>query len=203
MDIALSAPQVRALLDRHGPLLLALAASSIRHTLTAGQPLDVDTTACAPELAEPGASFVTLRRTSELRGCVGSARAWRPLVADVAGNAAAAAFEDPRFSPLQVTELPGLQLSISILTAPEPIAAASETELLDNIRAGQDGLILTEGSRSAVLLPQVWEMLPDRAQFFAALKEKAGLSRDHWSDTVRASRFEAISVEQNDLFSAP
>jgi AmmeMemoRadiSam system protein A len=202
-ETALSVPRVRALLDRHGASLLTLAAGSIRHTLATGKPLPVDPAAQAPELAAPGASFVTLRRRDgALRGCIGSSRAWRSLIVDVAGNAAGAALEDPRFSPLRAEELAGLWLSISVLTAPETLQAASEAELLAKIRPGQDGLILSTGERAGVLLPQVWEMLPATADFLAALKEKAGLARDPWSASLRVLRFESVTIEHPDLFSS-
>lgn len=191
---------MRALLHRHSAALLTLAAHSIRHRLTTGETLPVDPSAYAPELSAPGASFVTLRRNRDLRGCIGSARAWRPLVADVTGNAAASAFEDPRFPPLEEAELPGLWLSISVLTPPVPLPAGSHAEFLAQIRPGLDGLILSEGPRSAVLLPQVWEMLPDKVEFVAALKEKAGLPRDHWSPETKAMRFSSVTVENAGLF---
>jgi len=202
-EAALSVPRVRELLDRHGDALLALAGRSIRHTLATGKALAVDPAAQAPELAEPGASFVTLRlKAGELRGCIGSSRAWRPLMVDIASNAAGAAFEDPRFAPLRPEELDGLWLSISVLTAPEPLPAASEAELLAKIRPGQDGLVLSTGERAGVLLPQVWEMLPAPRDFLAALKEKAGLARDHWSPSLFVLRFESVTVEHPNLFSS-
>ncbi len=203
VETALTVPYVRDLLDRHGDALLALAARSLRHLLTTGNPLAVDPASQAPELAVPGASFVTLRRKDgALRGCIGSARAWRSLIADIAGNAAASGCEDPRFAPLRPEELDGLWLSISVLTAPEPLPANSQAELLAKIRPGQDGLILSEGERLAVLLPQVWEALPAPVEFLAALKEKAGLARDHWSPSLRLQRFESVTIEHPDLFAS-
>ncbi len=202
-ETALTVPYARDLLDRHGEVLLALAARSIRQLLATGKPLAVDPTAEDPELAAPGASFVTLRRRDGiLRGCIGSARAWRPLIADVVGNAAAAAAEDPRFAPLGPEELDGLWLSISVLTATEPLPANSEIELLAKIRPGQDGLVLSDGGRSALLLPQVWEALPSPADFVVALKEKAGLARDHWSPDLRVQRFESVTIEHSNLFAS-
>ena len=78
--------------------------------------------------------------------------------------------------------------------------SASQAELLAKIRPGQDGLILSTGTRAGVLLPQVWEMLPDAAGFLAALKEKAGLARDHWSPELRVMRFESVTIEHANLF---
>ncbi len=201
--MGLSADEVGILLRDHGETLLRLAADSIRHTLRTGDGLVVEPQRFAPDLAMPGACFVTLRRHGELRGCVGSSHAWRPLVLDVAGNAAASAFEEPRFPPLAEDELSGLSLSVSILTAPEPMAVSSESELLRTIRPGRDGLILREGDTMALFLPQVWEMLPSPAAFVTALKEKAGLPLTRWSPAMEASRFEAVSAEGDRLFSEP
>lgn len=200
--MGLSANEVGNLLRDHGETLLRLAADSIRHTLRTGDGLVVEPQRFAPDLAMPGACFVTLRRHDELRGCVGSSRAWRPLVLDVVGNAAASAFEEPRFPPLTQGELSGLSLSVSILTAPEPMAVSSESELLRTLRPGRDGLILREGDTMALFLPQVWEMLPSPAAFVTALKEKAGIALTHWSPAMEASRFEAVSVESERLFSS-
>jgi MEMO1 family protein len=199
--MGMSADQVRILLRDHGETLLRLAADSIRHTLLTGDRLAVEPQHFAPDLAVPGACFVTLRRHGELRGCVGSSRAWRLLVVDVAGNAAASAFEEPRFPPLTEAELSGLSLSVSVLTVPEPMAVSAESDLLRALRPGRDGLILREGDNRALFLPQVWEMLPSPAAFVTALKEKAGIPLTHWSPTLEASRFEAVSVEREDMFS--
>jgi AMMECR1 domain-containing protein len=81
--------------------LLLLAEASIRHGLEHGRPLKPQREEYDPALREPGACFVTLKREGELRGCIGSLAAYRPLAEDVAGNAYAAAFSDPRFYPLQ------------------------------------------------------------------------------------------------------
>ena len=148
----------------------------------------------APELQAEGAAFVTLKRTGALRGCIGSPRAWRPLIEDVADNAFRAAFRDPRFPPLSPSERAGLEISLSILGPPEEIAFASEEELIAALRPGEDGVILEEGKRRGLFLPAVWESLPEPAEFLRHLKRKAGLPPDHWSDSLRAFRFPAIAI---------
>lgn len=195
-----AADQLRRVLDRHGRRLLALAASSIRHRLERGSAAEIDVSALPEELGQPGASFVTLTRHGELRGCIGSIRAWRPLAFDVAANAEAAAFEEPRFPPLAATELEGLAISASVLTPPEPVEAASEVELLDRLRPGIDGLILREGQRQGVFLPQVWAHAASGTEFLALLREKAGLPPGYWSAALRIQRFETVSVKGDDLF---
>ena len=189
---------VAALLKRHGGTLLALAAASIRYPLS-GRKLAVRPADVAAELAAPGASFVTLTRGGELRGCLGSQRAWRPLVTDVIENAAAAASADPRFPRLTKEELPGLGLSLSLLTPDVPVPAATEAELLQALRPGRDGVVLADGAHRGLFLPQMWEELPTPAEFMGWLKRKAGLPQTHWSPSVRVSRFETLSVKVDDI----
>ena len=128
-----------------------------------------------PWLLQPGASFVTLTRNGELRGCIGSLTATRPIGEDVAANARAAAFQDPRFPKLKRDEWPLCRLEVSLLCAPKPILFADEAELLAQIGVGEDGLILECDAKRATYLPQVWEVLSDKRQFLDELKKKAGL----------------------------
>lgn len=155
----------------------------------------------APEhesLQRPSATFVTLRRRGELRGCIGSLEAVRALGRDVHENAIAAAFRDPRFEPLSAGEYPGISIEVSLLSACEPVAAASEEELLSKLRPGIDGLVLEVGYRRATFLPAVWEMLEDPKAFVAALKQKAGLPAGFWSDQMRASRYGVTKWAEGD-----
>ena len=136
------------------------------------------------------ASFVTLHRQGELRGCIGHLEGVQPLVVDVAENAFAAAFRDPRFPPLAEPELAGLALHISVLTPATELEFESEQDLVAQLRPGIDGLILQEGAARGTFLPSVWESLPDPHQFLAQLKRKAGLPSDHWSERIRVFRYE-------------
>ncbi len=173
--------------ERHR--LLDLAWASIRHGLAHGTPRSVDLDACPPLLAAPGAAFVTLHRSGELRGCIGHLEPGQPLAQDVADNAFAAAFRDPRFPPLASGELADLELEVSVLSPPEPILFDNEEDLLSQIRPGVDGLILEDGPARGTFLPAVWQSLPDPRRFLEELKRKAGLSRDHWSSTLRVWRY--------------
>lgn len=170
-------------------VLLRIAVASIRQGLEHGRPFKPDPQEYDPALRRPGAGFVTLKRDGELRGCIGSLSAYRPLLEDVAENAYAAAFSDPRFQPLQAMELHALEIHISILGEAEPIHFASEHELLEQLRPGIDGLILEEGYRRATFLPSVWEQLPDARQFLQHLRLKAGLPANYWSPTLSISRY--------------
>lgn len=143
-----------------------------------------------PGLRRHGATFVTLRRDGTLRGCIGTLRAERPLEDDVRAHALAAAFDDPRFAPLARAEYAALEIEVSLLGAAEPLTAASEAHALALLRRGRDGLILEWRGRRATFLPQVWQQLPQPAQFLAGLKRKAGLAADFWAADLRLARYE-------------
>ena len=131
-----------------------------------------------PLLQEPIATFVTLNLHGELRGCIGSLTSRRPLIDDIIANAKAAAFHDPRFSPLTTSEYLHCSVEISLLTPPKELEYSDVADLKAKIRPGIDGVILKLGNHQATFLPQVWEQLPDFEQFFAHLCQKAGLYSD-------------------------
>ena len=144
-----------------------------------------------PELMAEGASFVTLRIKGELRGCIGSATAWRGLAQDVAENAQRAAFADPRFPPLSIDEWPRVRLSLSLLSAPVAFPVKDRADLLAQLRPHVDGLVIEEGERRALFLPAVWEQLPNAEDFLGHLLQKAGFPPDYWSPGLRLWRFAA------------
>jgi len=170
-------------------VLLDAARQSIRHGLENGRPLQVKPDRFEIPLNQPGASFVTLHIGNELRGCIGSLQAHRPLICDVVENAFSAAFRDPRFPALKDTELNSISLDISVLSEAEPMVFDSQQNLLKQIRPGLDGLILKEGNYRGTFLPSVWKSLPDANQFLQHLKLKAGLPIDHWSDKLEVWRY--------------
>jgi AmmeMemoRadiSam system protein A len=174
-------------------LLREVAKSAVEYGLEYGGHLPVETERYPRPLREPGASFVTLKIHGELRGCIGSLQAHRPLVEDVAHNAYAAAFSDPRFPALSEQEFPDLEFHISVLTSALPMSFRSEADLLNQLRPGIDGLVLEDGIYQGTFLPSVWESLPDAAQFLQHLKLKAGLPADYWSDTLKVSRYTSES----------
>jgi hypothetical protein len=142
-----------------------------------------------PDLSRPAATFVTLTQGGELRGCIGSLEALRPLAMDVAENAVAAAFRDPRFAPLTSDELVRTRIEVSLLEPPEPLSFADEADALSQLQPGLDGLILTHGRRRATFLPQVWETLPDPERFLAQLKLKAGLPAHYWDEEIALAHY--------------
>ncbi len=175
--------------------MLDLAKSNIGAGLRGEKPLTIQLDVFDEILRAPGASFVTLNRYGQLRGCIGSLEPRRPLIEDIADNAWSAAFRDPRFAPLQPAEMEGLQLSISVLTPAQAMTFSSESDLLGQLRPGVDGLIFEAGSHRATFLPSVWQQLPEPKQFLSHLKQKAGLPADFWSKDVRVSRYQSESFE--------
>lgn len=168
-----------------GATLLKLARAEIAQHLGQTRALAAD----VPWLVEHGACFVTLMRDGELRGCVGTLEAHRPLGVDVRENALAAAFRDPRFAPLTRAEFDDIRVEVSLLSASEPLAARTEAHALESLRPGVDGVVLEYRYLRSTFLPQVWEQLPDPAEFLAYLKRKAGLPVDFWAPEIRLSRY--------------
>ena len=113
-----------------------------------------ETAAELKRLREEGASFVTLTKHGELRGCIGALEAYQPLAQDVREHAVAAALEDPRFPPVQERELGAIQLEVSRLTRPRPLEYKNADDLLSKLRPHVDGVILREAfGRRATFLP--------------------------------------------------
>ena len=181
-----------------GQTLLPIARASIARAL--GRELAASEG--APWLLDPGACFVTLTQQGELRGCIGSLQAHRPLLVDVKANAVAAAFRDPRFSPLAVDELEHTEIEISLLSPMQALTFAGEAEALAQLRPGIDGVVFEFGARRSTFLPQVWEQLTDTQEFMAHLKRKAGLPAGFWAAEVRLQRYTVSKWKESDLTSA-
>lgn len=175
-------------------LLRDAAFASVDFGLAHDHPMSVSALDYPPTLRVEQATFVTLRNAGELLGCVGTLRAHRPLVCDVVHNAYHAGFSDPRFPPLTVEQLPGLDLHISVLSPLEPLTIRFESDLLAQLRPGVDGLLLEEEHTAATFLPSMWPRLPEPRAFVRALKEKAHLPADYWSERIRAFRYTAEDV---------
>lgn len=177
-----------------GRSLLALARGAIGERF--GRPAPPVTEHAAH--ARPGATFVTLLQAGQLRGCIGSLEPHRALRHDVRENAQSAAFRDPRFPPLAAREFESTTVEVSLLSVAEPFDVAGEDDLLARLRPGVDGLILALGSRRATFLPQVWESLPEPADFVAHLKRKAGLPVDAWNGEIRCARYSVAKWSEDD-----
>jgi AmmeMemoRadiSam system protein A len=171
-------------------VLLSIAAAAIAHGLARGEPPPQRLADYPDELHRPGASFVTLTRGDELRGCIGSLAPYRALAQDLAANAYAAAFRDPRFPPLAEAEVEWLNVEIAVLNPLEALPCGSRRELIAQLRPQVDGLVLEAGAgRRATFLPKVWEALPQPDDFLRELWRKAGLATGYWSESLRFSRY--------------
>ncbi len=170
--------------------LMEVARNSIEWGLR-GQELRIDASEHPPPLRERRASFVTLQRNGELRGCIGTLEAEWPLVEDVARAAHGAAFRDPRFPPLRAEELGELEIHISVLSPLEPMSVRTRDELIGALRPKVDGVLLRQGLLRGTFLPSVWESLPDPQDFVRELERKAGLAPDAWSRRVDCFRYTA------------
>ena len=153
-------------------------------------------------LHELHASFVTLTQQGQLRGCIGSLEARRPLLADVKANAVAAALQDPRFKPLAATELIHTEIEVSLLSPLQAMAFESESHALDQLQPGVHGLVLEFERYRSTFLPQVWEQLPSATEFMAQLKRKAGLPANFWAPGLRLQRYTVSQWKESDLQSA-
>jgi len=131
-------------------------------------------------LQAQGASFVTLTINGNLRGCIGALEPYQPLSQDVCEHAIAAALQDYRFPVVCEEELPLIVIEVSRLTAPCPLEYCSPDDLLSKLRPEIDGVVLRDGPRRATFLPQVWEKLPNPADFLDSLCYKMGASPDLW-----------------------
>jgi hypothetical protein len=149
--------------------------------------------AVSPTLSSWRATFVTLTESERLRGCIGSLEPRRTLIDDALANTAQATFADPRFPPLNESELTGLRIDISILSHPRPISAGSESELAAALEPDRDGLILSAGKRRALFLPSVWRHLPEARAFVRHLMAKAGFESNRWPEGLEARRFRVES----------
>ncbi len=177
--------------------LLKTARAALTARTTRGTDPRIRQESFAPALRSHGAAFVTLTQAGRLRGCIGSLMAHRPLVEDVAQNAINAGHADPRFAAVTAGELDSLRLKIAVLGPAAPMRFDSEEDLLAQLRPGEDGLILSDRGRRGTFLPMVWDSLPDPAAFLTALKQKAGLARDHWSATLEVHRYRAESFAES------
>ena len=132
----------------------------------------------SPVLEELRGAFVSLHRRGQLRGCIGYIEAVKPLLQTVREMAPAAAFQDPRFRPLQMDELADLEIEISVLT---PMRLVKNT---DEIKVGQHGLYIIKGLNRGLLLPQVATQYHwDRQTFLEQTCNKAGLPPNAWKDS--------------------
>lgn len=182
-----------------GKVLLPIARAAISRVLDVPHSADES----APWLAGHGACFVTLTQHGELRGCIGTLQAHRPLLEDVKANAVAAALHDPRFPSLRAVELDYTAVEISLLSPATSMTFGSEADALAQMNPGIDGIIFQYGHYRSTFLPQVWEQLPQPREFMAHLKHKAGLPATFWDDEVKLSRYAVTKWSEAGLSGQP
>ncbi len=180
-------------------IIIALAKASILVALN--QPTDFNLTDARknfPMLDEEGAVFVTLRTlpNHQLRGCIGSLEAYRPLYKDIISNAQSSALKDPRFLPLSIEELDHIEIEVSLLSKPKVLHYTNVEDLKSKIRPLTDGVILHLAPYRATYLPSVWEELPHFDDFFRSLCQKAGLRHNCLSQHPEIFTYQATMYKE-------
>lgn len=164
-----------------GRQLLQLARKTLENSLTGNSPVQEPDD---PVFRCQAATFVTLKISGDLRGCIGNLTPVGTLWDGIRENAVNAAFHDHRFPPLRAAELSHVHIDISILSPPRPLEYEDGDDLLRKLRPGKDGVILRDGWRSATFLPQVWAQLPLPEEFLDHLCQKAGLPKKSWREKI-------------------
>jgi MEMO1 family protein len=168
--------------------LSGLARRVIEHELEMGEPFPLDDGDVPERLRPPACTFVSLDVAGEPAGCIGSLAPQRPLWRDVAHNARAAAFDDPRYPAVEPDQLAAATLTISVLS---PLTAISgdRDEVVRILRPGIDGLILSAGGLRGTFLPSVWDNVDDAECFLDMLLRKAGLTDSGWPADAQVWRY--------------
>jgi|SRR5918995_388733 AmmeMemoRadiSam system protein A len=173
-------------------ILLRLAREAMERGVRGEDLPPLDLSSLPLPLREEGSSFVTITLHGQLRGCIGALEAYQPLAEDVRAHAVAAALKDPRFPSVGEEELSWIQIEISRLTRPIPLEYKNANDLLSKLRPHLDGVILRDDSyHRATFLPQVWEKIPEPAEFLNNLCYKMGLETDIW----RRKHFQVLTYQ--------
>lgn len=173
--------------DAEEDAFVALARASVEHYVRTGTMMPVPTDLPAALSDAHAGAFVSLHENGELRGCIGTiAPVTESLAEEIARNAVSAAARDPRFEPVRADELPYLDISVDVLTEPEPIASP------DALDPARYGVIVTKGWRRGLLLPDL-EGVDTVADQIAIAKQKAGIVPA--DDDVELERFEVVRHE--------
>ncbi len=178
--------------DEIKKFVLNLARTAIKSRFDGSK---IDVADVPSSLKEVKSCFITLTLTGELRGCIGNIEAFEPLYENIINNAINAAFKDPRFAPLTFDEFEKVEVEVSILSAPQRLVYLNPDDLLEKL-SSKPGVILKKGSRSSTFLPQVWDMIPEKADFLENLCVKAGLHVDAWREGVEIFTYEISSVSE-------
>ncbi len=180
-------------------IIIALAKTAILVALNQPEDFDLEYTLKKyPALEEDGAAFVTIntKPNKQLRGCIGSLQAYRPLYKDIISNAQSAALRDPRFIPLTLEELNHITIEVSILSKAKVLEYNDMEDLKRKVVPFQDGVVLKHDGRHATYLPQVWEQLPQFEDFFSSLCLKANLTDNCLSEHPEISIYQVKKYKE-------
>ena len=182
----------RHLTTGEGSILLHIARAAIANDLGVRTPMPSHRGETA--LMQPGASFVAIYSGAKRLAQIGTVEPYRPLAEDVAENARAAAFSDPRIPPLKADDLDKVLLEVSVLSAIERLdTSLPEVDVLETLRPGIDGLVIRQGRHHATFLPHVWSEYKKPGDFLRHLKRKAQLDESAWGDSLHLGRYEVQS----------
>ena len=153
----------------------------------------------SPKLLETKGCFVTLTENGALRGCIGHILPQEALYQAIMDNARNAATRDSRFQPVRPDEVSKIKIEISVLTEPQPLRFSSPEDLINQLKPGEDGVVLRIGLYGATFLPQVWAQIPDKVEFLNHLAQKAGCAPDDWrGKNVTVSIYHVEAFEESE-----
>ena len=185
------------LTEKEGADLLSVARKTIEHRLINQEAQDSSDSDLSAKFLEHRGTFVTLTTGGNLRGCIGHIIPQESLIEGIRVNAINAAFQDPRFPPLNEKEWRSVKIEISILTDPKPLSYSDADDLLKRLRPEIDGVIIQKGFHQSTFLPQVWEQLPEKREFLSHLCLKAGLESDAWKKgDLEVSTYQVQAFEE-------
>jgi AmmeMemoRadiSam system protein A len=187
-------------------LVLQMARNRLRQSATGEPEPAITADTLTPALQQDAACFVTLTENGALRGCIlDSFDAHEPLYENVLRNVVLAATRDTRFSPVRPSEVDLITIEISVLDRPRPLHFSSPEDLVARLVPGTDGVILHTRYGTSTYLPQVWDVLPDPAEFLSSLCEKQGAPADCWRndpkievETYRVFHFSEESLHKSE-----
>jgi AmmeMemoRadiSam system protein A len=157
-----------------------LAKYAIEYYLKNGKVPDIDKKDLPEDFCHPAACFVSIYVDGNLRGCIGDYETCEPLYQNIIKNAINAATLDFRFPPVEISELPKLQIEVSVLTKPLEFRPKNPYRLRQFLGKEKPGLLIEKEGKRALFLPQVWKQIVDPSEFLSHLCLKAGLSSLSW-----------------------
>ncbi len=175
--------------------IINIAARTIKYSTSSYKQPNIDIASFSPQLQINRATFITIKKDGNLRGCMGTIHPTEPFILNIVKNTYKAALKDPRFPPLRGNELSNIEITISLLSPLQKLSIKDEQDLLMQIKPNVDGLLIKDGIKQSVFLPQVWHEIPNKLDFIACLKQKAGLRSNHWSLNFQVWKFTVTFIK--------